>query len=111
MSNAESSIRVTICNQKGLHARASAKFIKTVGAYDAKVQVSRVNWTGLAEGSECYGPVNGSSLLGLMLLAADNGTEIQISASGNQSSEVLQALTELKENKFGEDINAQEHKA
>jgi phosphocarrier protein HPr len=98
--NADEMLRstVTICNIRGLHARAAAKFVKTVANYNAKVQVVR------ADSDESDGdPVNGSSILGLMMMAADKGSSIQISSSGVQAEEVLKALCELVENRFGED--------
>lgn len=89
---------VTICNIRGLHARAAAKFVKTVAQYNAKVFVVRV---GCDEPD--VSPVNGSSILGLMMLAADKGSAIAISASGEQAEEALRALCTLVENRFGED--------
>ena len=81
-----------IQNKKGLHARAAAAFVKTVDGFDAEVTVERI-------GQE----VNGCSIMGLMMLAAAKGTTIKVSATGNQAQEVLQALKDLVNNKFGED--------
>ena len=81
-----------ICNQKGLHARASARFVQTVEKYDAEVRVSR--------GGETVG---GTSIMGLMMLAAGPGTEIAVSAWGPQKDEVLSALEALVNDGFGED--------
>lgn len=83
---------VTIMNKRGLHARASAKFVTLASQYDAQVQV-------LKDGS-C---VTGTSIMGLMMLAAAIGEEITISASGPQGAEALEALVGLVEAKFQED--------
>ena len=81
-----------ICNKKGLHARASAKFVHTVDQFDAVVKVTR--------GSETVG---GNSIMGLMMLAAGNGTSITVEASGPQAAEVIEALAKLVSGRFTED--------
>ena len=81
-----------IINQKGLHARASAKFVQTVEKFDADVRVSR--------GNEFVG---GTSIMGLMMLAAGQGAEITVVASGKEQVEVLAALELLVNGGFGED--------
>jgi len=81
-----------IVNQKGLHARASAKFVQTVEKFDVEVRVSR--------GNEFVG---GTSIMGLMMLAAGPGTEITVVASGKERAEVLAALETLVNERFGED--------
>jgi phosphocarrier protein len=83
---------VQIVNKKGLHARASAKFVQTVERFDADVTVTR--------GSESVG---GSSIMGLMMLAAGTGTSISIAASGAQAAEAVEALTALVASGFGEE--------
>jgi phosphocarrier protein HPr len=83
---------IKIINQKGLHARASAKFVQTVERFEAEVWVFR--------GGE---KVGGTSIMGLMMLAAAPGTTICIEAAGPQASEVMAALEELINNRFGED--------
>src|SRR4029079_11629483 len=75
---------VQICNKKGLHARASAKFVQLVEKVDADVRVQRGN-----------GGDGGTSIMGLMMLAAGPGTSITIEASGNQAAEVVHALAAL----------------
>jgi phosphocarrier protein len=80
-----------IINIRGLHARASAKFVQTVEKFDAKVDVSR-----------CGETVGGTSIMGLMMLAAAIGTSIQVEATGPQASDVLDALEALVANRFGE---------
>lgn len=98
--NADEMLRstVTICNIRGLHARAAAKFVKTVAGFNAKVQVTRAD----SDEPE-IDPVNGSSILGLMMMAADKGSSIHIATSGVQAEEALKALCDLVENRFGED--------
>jgi phosphocarrier protein len=84
--------RVTIVNQKGLHARAAAKFVKLAETYDAEVTVSK-------GGQE----VPGSSIMGLMMLAAAPGSEIELSASGPDSEAALDALSDLVRRAFDEE--------
>jgi phosphocarrier protein len=81
-----------ICNKKGLHARASAKFVQTVEKFDAEVKVKR--------GSETVG---GTSIMGLMMLAAGPGTTITVEASGREAAEVLDALAALVSGRFTEE--------
>jgi phosphocarrier protein len=81
-----------IVNQKGLHARASAKFVQTVERFDADVRVSR-----------CGETVGGTSIMGLMMLAASPGTSIRVEAVGNDAAGVITALEELIGSRFGED--------
>ena len=81
-----------IRNTKGLHARAAAKFCKTAGQFNAEVRVSK-------SGTE----VSGSSIMGLMMLAAGIGSTITISTAGSQAQEALDALCTLVGNKFDEE--------
>lgn len=83
---------VTIVNTRGLHARASAKFVKCAEQFDAEVTVSRDGQT-----------VPGTSIMGLMMLGAHPGAVIEICASGPQADEALAALRELVDGKFGEE--------
>ncbi|MGC1779386.1 MAG: HPr family phosphocarrier protein [Xanthobacteraceae bacterium] len=84
-----------ICNKKGLHARASAKFVQTVEKYDAEVRVWR--------NADTVGDaVGGTSIMGLMMLAAAPGTSITIEATGREATEVLEALAALISSRFGE---------
>ena len=85
--------RLNIVNQRGLHARASAKFVKCVEQFDATVRVSK-------DGA-C---VCGSSIMGLMMLAAAPGCCIDVSAFGPEEKEALDALEALVNDKFGEEI-------
>ncbi len=81
-----------IVNQRGLHARASAKFVQTVEKFDADVRVTR-----------CGETVGGTSIMGLMMLAAGPGTSVTVTASGTESAEVMAALEALVGARFGED--------
>jgi phosphocarrier protein HPr len=83
---------IAIINQRGLHARASAKFVQTVEKFDADVRVTRYGET-----------VGGTSIMGLMMLAAGPGTSITVTASGAESAEVIAALEALVGARFGED--------
>jgi phosphocarrier protein len=80
-----------ICNKKGLHARASAKFVQTVEKFDATVRVTRSNES-----------VGGTSIMGLMMLAAAPGTSITVEATGREAAEVVEALAALIDSRFGE---------
>jgi phosphocarrier protein HPr len=82
---------LTICNRKGLHARASARFVQTVEKFDAEVRVMR-----------CGEIVGGTSIMGLMMLAASPGTKITVEATGREAAEVIEALAELIDSRFGE---------
>ena len=84
--------QVTIRNRKGLHARASAKFVKCAELYEADVVVLR-------EGQS----VGGTSIMGLMMLAAGPGSVLSIRATGRDAGPAVAALIELVEDGFGED--------
>jgi phosphocarrier protein HPr len=81
-----------IINEKGLHARASAKFVEVVEAHDAAAQVSKDGMT-----------VSGDSIMGLLMLAASRGTSIEVATSGAESDKLADALEALVANRFGED--------
>ena len=81
-----------IINKRGLHARASAKFVQMVERFNAEVWVTRGNET-----------VGGTSIMGLMMLAASPGTSITVAATGNQAADVIAALDQLLASRFGED--------
>lgn len=81
-----------IRNSKGLHARAAAKFCKTVGLFDAEIHVKRGE-----------NEVSGSSIMGLMMLAASIGTVIDIRTSGSDAAAAMEALCTLVANKFDEE--------
>ena len=81
-----------IVNRKGLHARATAKFVQCVERFDADVQVSR-----------CGETVGGLSIMGILTLGAGMGSSVTISAKGRQAQGVIEALAGLIANRFGED--------
>jgi phosphocarrier protein len=83
---------VQITNIRGLHARASAKFVTLASAHSADVEVEK-------DGSK----VAGTSIMGLMMLGAAKGDSVVISATGDGAEKALTALVELVENKFGEE--------
>lgn len=88
----ENARRLRIVNRKGLHARASAKFVQTVERFEAEVSVTR-----------CGETVGGRSIMGLLTLAAAKGTTIDVEARGAQAIEALDALTALVSGRFGEE--------
>jgi phosphocarrier protein HPr len=83
---------LAIVNERGLHARASAKFVKCAEGFDANIQVSRDGQT-----------VPATSIMGLMMLAAAMGTSITVEASGPESEKAVEALSALVASKFDED--------
>ncbi|WP_292039542.1 MULTISPECIES: HPr family phosphocarrier protein [unclassified Brevundimonas] len=83
---------LSICNQRGLHARASAKFVKTASEYEAEVLVSKDGTT-----------VDARSIMGLLMLGAGIGSTIEVSASGEQAEHALAALSDLVARRFDED--------
>ncbi|SIO33353.1 HPr family phosphocarrier protein [Vannielia litorea] len=85
--------RLEIVNEKGLHARASAKFVECVEQFDAEAEVSK---DGLSTG--------GDSIMGLLMLAASKGSIIEVETRGAQAEELAAALAELVADKFGEGI-------
>lgn len=92
LKNGAVSVDLEIKNQKGLHARAAAAFVKCAEQFDADVSVERI-------GQE----VSGCSIMGLMMLAAAKGTIIHVHAKGNQAQEAIEAISNLVNCKFGED--------
>jgi phosphocarrier protein len=81
-----------IINEKGLHARASAKFVECVEGHEAKAQVTKDGMT-----------VSGDSIMGLLMLAASRGSLIDVRTSGAEAAKLAEALEALVANKFGED--------
>ena len=81
-----------ICNTRGLHARASAKFVKLASTFDAEVHVTRDGVT-----------VNALSIKGLLMLGAGNGCTVEIAGEGPQAAAAVAALADLVERKFDED--------
>jgi phosphocarrier protein HPr len=84
--------QATIVNQEGLHARPAARIVRLASAFAAEITVSK-------DGMD----VNGKSIMGVMMLAAECGSEITIRANGPDAEEAVQALAELVANGFGED--------
>lgn len=82
----------TIINKLGMHARAAAKFVTTSSKFESHIQVTRNGRT-----------VNGKSIMGLMMLAAAKGTEITVTADGDDAVKALQKIEALINNLFGED--------
>jgi phosphocarrier protein HPr len=82
-----------IVNEKGLHARASAKFVEVVEAHHAEARVAKDGMT-----------VSGDSIMGLLMLAASRGTFITVTTSGIQAGPLVDALETLVANRFGEDF-------
>ncbi|MEM7461780.1 MAG: HPr family phosphocarrier protein [Pseudomonadota bacterium] len=80
-----------ICNKRGLHARASAKFVQCLEKFDADILVSKDGHV-----------VGGTSIMGLMMLAAAEGTDIHVTATGPEADEALTALESLVNTRFGE---------
>lgn len=83
--------QATICNQRGLHARASAKFCALAGSWDARVRVEKDEIE-----------VGGCSIMGLLMLGAGPGSVITISATGDQAEEAVDSLCRLVDAQFGE---------
>ena len=81
-----------IVNRKGLHARATAKFVQCVDRFDADIKVAR-----------CGETVGGDSIMGILTLGAGLGSTITVFACGFEAEEALDALAELVSNRFGED--------
>lgn len=81
-----------IVNEKGLHARASAKFVEVVERHDARAEVTKDGMT-----------VSGDSIMGLLMLAASRGSSIEVRTSGEQAMALADALDTLVANRFGED--------
>ena len=84
---------IAIINQRGLHARASAKFVNLAGSFDAVIEVEKDGTT-----------VGGTSIMGLMMLAASPGCSIRVSASGPEAEDALKAIENLIADRFGEEI-------
>ena len=86
------STTANICNTRGLHARASAKFVKLASSFEAEIHVTRDGTT-----------VDARSIMGLLMLGAGNGCSVDISAEGSDATEAIEALSELVATRFGED--------
>ena len=93
MTNDTITMRLKILNEKGLHARAAAKFVELVDTFDVSLIVKKDNLE-----------ASGDSIMGLLMLAASKGTEIELVASGTEAAETVSALSDLIENLFGEEM-------
>ena len=93
MTNNTINMRLKILNEKGLHARAAAKFVELVDTFDVSLVVKKDNLE-----------ASGDSIMGLLMLAASKGTEIELIASGLEAAETLTALSDLITNLFGEEM-------
>ena len=93
MTNDTINMRLKILNEKGLHARAAAKFVELVDTFDVSLLVKKDNLE-----------ASGDSIMGLLMLAASRGTEIELVASGLEAAEMLSALSDLINNLFGEEM-------
>jgi len=83
---------ITIINKLGLHARAAAKFVSLASSFASEITIGRDSKQ-----------VNGKSIMGVMMLAASKGTQLELCAEGSDESEAVQRLEELVENRFGEE--------
>ena len=92
MSDAPIQTTVHICNQRGLHARASAKFVKLASGFESEIRVTRDGVT-----------VDARSIMGLLMLGAGIGCGVEIEAEGVDAAEAVEALTDLVARKFDED--------
>ena len=92
MSETVAARELAITNQRGLHARASAKFVKCAEGFDAEITVTRDGMS-----------VPATSIMGLMMLGAAMGTSIMVEAKGRQAEDALEALAQLVESKFDEE--------
>ena len=90
---AKRTVSAAITNTRGLHARASAKFVETAARFKSEVTVTK------GENS-----VSGRSIMGLMMLAASKGTIIELTAEGDDAEDALRALIALIAQKFNEDV-------
>ena len=86
------SATLNICNTRGLHARASAKFVKLASSFESEIHVTRDGVT-----------VDARSIMGLLMLGAGIGCSIDVTAEGEDAEEAMAALTDLVARKFDED--------
>jgi phosphocarrier protein HPr len=83
---------ITIVNKLGLHARAAAKFVTLASGFDSEIELAR---NGNA--------VNGKSIMGVMMLAASQGTELTLRATGSDEDDAIEKISDLIADRFGED--------
>lgn len=87
-------LRITLTNRHGLHARPAHMFVQTANSYAARLRVGR---------TDAEERVDGKSIMGMMMLAAERGTELELAAEGPDAEPMLRALSELVAANFGED--------
>ena len=92
MSDAPIQTTVNICNQRGLHARASAKFVKLASGFESEIRVTHDGVT-----------VDARSIMGLLMLGAGIGCGVEIEAEGADAAQAIEALSDLVARKFDED--------
>ncbi len=85
-------VEIDIVNKLGLHARAAARFVTLASSFDSEIKVAR--------GSRC---VNGKSIMGVMMLAAGKGMQIEVTADGNDETVAIEQLQQLVAQRFGEE--------
>jgi len=85
--------QILICNKLGLHARASARLVSTAGQFSSEIMLIKDNME-----------VNAKSIMGIMMLAACKGTELTLKADGSDAEDALEAIEQLVNNRFGEDV-------
>ena len=90
--DATASATASICNTRGLHARASAKFVKLASSFESEIQVTRDGQT-----------VDARSIMGLLMLGAGNGCSIEITAEGSDAEAAIEALSDLVARRFDEE--------
>ncbi|MEM7304439.1 MAG: HPr family phosphocarrier protein [Pseudomonadota bacterium] len=83
---------VTICNKLGLHARAAAKFVATASEFESEIEIEKAGKR-----------VNGKSIMGVMMLAASNGSPVKLYVEGNDAEAAMDKLVNLILSRFGED--------
>ena len=93
MSGAPVQTTVNICNQRGLHARASAKFVKLASSFESEIRVTRDGVT-----------VDARSIMGLLMLGAGIGSSIEVKAEGSDAEAAITALSDLVARRFDEDV-------
>lgn len=94
------STRVTICNKKGLHARAAAKLVKTAATFNADIQVTRVPRPGEIGEPASAGA---TSILSLLMLAAEMGVDVELNGQGPEAEKAIEALRDLIARRFDEE--------
>lgn len=93
--------RAVICNKKGLHARAAAKLVKAASGFQAKIEVTRLPRAD--EGADAQAKAGATSILSLLMLAAEKGVEVELNAEGVEAEQALQTIVALIQRKFDEE--------